>query len=150
MIHMSVCLMFDIFYSTYPADAAYASTLLRKNTMHHPPHHLILSKTLLPPDNPLPKISFIKYHYIMMHNGVYSAGLDSIENWFRDPDKVINSYPVLKPSSAVTLSTKKSAKHRPACAKCTRRCRELSRRHLRYPVLSSDLQGVQQWHQSHL
>ena len=24
----------------------------------------------------------------MMHNGVNSAGLDSIESWFRDPDKV--------------------------------------------------------------
>ena len=23
-----------------------------------------------------------------MHNGVNSAGLDSIESWFRDPDKV--------------------------------------------------------------
>ncbi|TFU95049.1 hypothetical protein E4T81_00505 [Barnesiella sp. WM24] len=34
------------------------------------------------------RISDIKYHYIMMHNGVNSAGLDSIESWFRDPDKV--------------------------------------------------------------
>ena len=34
------------------------------------------------------RISDIKYHYIMMHNGVNSTGLDSIENWFRDPDKV--------------------------------------------------------------
>ena len=33
-------------------------------------------------------ISDIKYHYILMHNGVNSAGLDSIESWFRDPDKV--------------------------------------------------------------
>ena len=40
--------MVDIFFSTYPADAAYASTRLRKNTMHRPPHHLILTKTLLP------------------------------------------------------------------------------------------------------
>ena len=34
------------------------------------------------------RISDIKYHYIMMHNGVNSAGLDSIESWFRDPYKV--------------------------------------------------------------
>ena len=34
------------------------------------------------------RISDIKYHYIMMHDGVNSAGLDSIESWFRDPDKV--------------------------------------------------------------
>ena len=34
------------------------------------------------------RISDIKYHYIMMHNGVNSAGLDSIESWVRDPDKV--------------------------------------------------------------
>ena len=34
------------------------------------------------------RISDIKHHYIMMHNGVNSAGLDSIESWFRDPDKV--------------------------------------------------------------
>ena len=34
------------------------------------------------------RISDIKYHYILMHNGVNSAGLDSIESWFRDPDKV--------------------------------------------------------------
>ena len=34
------------------------------------------------------RISDIKYHYIMMHNGVNSVGLDSIESWFRDPDKV--------------------------------------------------------------
>ena len=34
------------------------------------------------------RISDIKYHYIMMHNGVNSAGLDSIESWFRDPNKV--------------------------------------------------------------
>ena len=34
------------------------------------------------------RISDIKYHYILMHNGVNSAGLDSIESWFRDHDKV--------------------------------------------------------------
>ena len=34
------------------------------------------------------RISDIKHHYIMMHNGVNSAGLDSIESWFRDSDKV--------------------------------------------------------------
>ena len=33
------------------------------------------------------RISDIKYHYILMHNGVNSAGLDSIESWFRNPDK---------------------------------------------------------------
>lgn len=34
------------------------------------------------------RISAIKYHYIMMYNGINSVGLDSIESWFRDPDKV--------------------------------------------------------------
>ena len=34
------------------------------------------------------RISDIKYHYILMHNGANSVGLDSIESWFRDPDKV--------------------------------------------------------------
>lgn len=34
------------------------------------------------------RISDIKYHYILMHNGVNSVGLDSIESWFHDPDKV--------------------------------------------------------------
>ena len=34
------------------------------------------------------RISDIKYHYILMHNGVNSASLDSIESWFRDHDKV--------------------------------------------------------------
>lgn len=34
------------------------------------------------------RISDIKYHYILMHNGVNSVGLDSIESWFRDPEKV--------------------------------------------------------------
>ena len=34
------------------------------------------------------RISDIKYHFILMNGGVTSAGLDSIESWFRDPDKV--------------------------------------------------------------
>lgn len=34
------------------------------------------------------RISDIKYHYILMHNGINSVGLDSIESWFHDPDKV--------------------------------------------------------------
>ena len=34
------------------------------------------------------QVSDIKYHYILMHNGVNSVGLDSIESRFRDPDKV--------------------------------------------------------------
>lgn len=34
------------------------------------------------------RISDIKYHYILMQNGVNSVGLDSIESWFHDPDKV--------------------------------------------------------------
>lgn len=34
------------------------------------------------------RISDIKYHYILMHNGVTSEGLDSIESWFRNPDFV--------------------------------------------------------------
>ncbi len=34
------------------------------------------------------RVSDIKYHYILMHNGINSVGLDSIESWFRDPDKV--------------------------------------------------------------
>lgn len=34
------------------------------------------------------RISDIKYHYILMHGGVGSEGLDSIESWFRDPDRV--------------------------------------------------------------
>ena len=34
------------------------------------------------------QVSDIKYHYILMHNGVNSGGLDSIESRFRDPDKV--------------------------------------------------------------
>ncbi len=34
------------------------------------------------------RVSDIKYHYIMMHNGINSVGLDSLESWFHDPDKV--------------------------------------------------------------
>ncbi len=34
------------------------------------------------------RTSDIKYHYIMMHNGINSVGLDIIETWFHDPDKV--------------------------------------------------------------
>lgn len=34
------------------------------------------------------RVSDIKYHFIMMHNGVNSEGLDSIESWFRNPDMV--------------------------------------------------------------
>lgn len=34
------------------------------------------------------RISDIKYHYILMHGGVNSEGLDSIQIWFRDPDRV--------------------------------------------------------------
>ena len=34
------------------------------------------------------QVSDIKYHYILMHNGVNSVGLDCIESRFRDPDKV--------------------------------------------------------------
>ena len=34
------------------------------------------------------RISDIKYHYILMHGGVESEGLDSIESWFRDPERV--------------------------------------------------------------
>lgn len=34
------------------------------------------------------RISDIKYHYILMHGGVGTAGLDSIESWFRDPERV--------------------------------------------------------------
>lgn len=32
------------------------------------------------------RVSDIKYHFIMMHNGVTSEGLDSIESWFSNPD----------------------------------------------------------------
>lgn len=34
------------------------------------------------------RISDIKYHYILMHGRVGSEGLDSIESWFRDPERV--------------------------------------------------------------
>ena len=34
------------------------------------------------------QISDIKYHYILMHGGVNSEGLDSIQSWFRDPERV--------------------------------------------------------------
>lgn len=32
------------------------------------------------------RMADVKYHFIMMHNGVTSEGLDSIESWFRDPE----------------------------------------------------------------
>ncbi len=31
---------------------------------------------------------YVKTYYILMHNGVTSEGLDSIESWFRDPETV--------------------------------------------------------------
>lgn len=34
------------------------------------------------------RVSDIKYHFILMNGGVTSVGLDSIESWFRNPDKV--------------------------------------------------------------
>ena len=34
------------------------------------------------------RISDIKYHYILMNGGVGAEGLDSIESWFRDPERV--------------------------------------------------------------
>lgn len=34
------------------------------------------------------RISDIKYHFILMNGGITSGGLDSIESWFHDPDKV--------------------------------------------------------------
>ena len=34
------------------------------------------------------RISDIKYHYILMHGGVSSEGLDSIQSWFRDTERV--------------------------------------------------------------
>ncbi len=34
------------------------------------------------------RISDIKYHFIQMHNGVTSEGLDKIEEWFQDPEMV--------------------------------------------------------------
>lgn len=33
------------------------------------------------------RISDIKYHYILMNGGVNSEGLDSIQSWFRDPER---------------------------------------------------------------
>ena len=35
------------------------------------------------------RISDIKYHFIQMHNGVTSEGLDKIEEWFQDPEMVM-------------------------------------------------------------
>ena len=34
------------------------------------------------------RISDIKYHYILMNGGVNSEGLDSIQSWFRNPERV--------------------------------------------------------------
>ena len=34
------------------------------------------------------RISDIKYHYILMNGGVNSEGLDSIQSWFRDSERV--------------------------------------------------------------
>ena len=34
------------------------------------------------------RTSDIKYHYILMNGGVNSEGLDSIQSWFRDPERV--------------------------------------------------------------
>lgn len=34
------------------------------------------------------RISDIKYHYILMNGGINSDGLDSIQSWFRDPERV--------------------------------------------------------------
>lgn len=34
------------------------------------------------------RISNIKYHYILMNGGVSSEGLDSVQSWFRDPERV--------------------------------------------------------------
>lgn len=34
------------------------------------------------------RISDIKYHYILMNGGVNTEGLDSIQSWFRDPERV--------------------------------------------------------------
>ena len=34
------------------------------------------------------RISDIKYHHILMNGGVNSEGLDSIQSWFRDPERV--------------------------------------------------------------
>ena len=35
------------------------------------------------------RISDIKYHYILMNGGINSEGLDSIQSWFRDPERVM-------------------------------------------------------------
>ena len=34
------------------------------------------------------RISDIKYHYILMNGGINSEGLDSIQSWFREPERV--------------------------------------------------------------
>lgn len=34
------------------------------------------------------RISNIKYHYILMNDGINSEGLDSIQSWFRDSERV--------------------------------------------------------------
>ena len=34
------------------------------------------------------RLSDIKYHYILMNGGINSEGLDSIQSWFRDPERV--------------------------------------------------------------
>lgn len=34
------------------------------------------------------RLSDIKYHYILMNGGISPEGLDSIQSWFRDPEKV--------------------------------------------------------------
>lgn len=34
------------------------------------------------------RISDIKYHYILMNGGINSVGLDSIQSWFREPERV--------------------------------------------------------------
>lgn len=34
------------------------------------------------------RISDIKYHYILMNGGINSEGLDSIQSWFRDSERV--------------------------------------------------------------
>ena len=34
------------------------------------------------------RISDLKYHYILMHGGINSEGLDSIQSWFSDPERV--------------------------------------------------------------
>lgn len=34
------------------------------------------------------RISDIKYHYILMNGGINAEGLDSIQSWFRDPERV--------------------------------------------------------------